>query len=274
MCRLFAFVSPDRSTAERELGDSGMESLRSLARLHGDGWGWAGVASPGDHPVLRKAASSAASDPAFADTMGRSVRAAVAHLRWATSGLPVRPENAHPFSSGRFAFAHNGSLKPIGLIRGMLTSEQLAGLEGDTDSEMYFTLIRERVAAGVPLAEAALEVARLLREAYPLASLNALILDRDQLVVVHACALSILSDDDLGAIARFDRLPDEHNEDYYALRWKHAADGTVLVGSTGVAGRGWQAMPPESVTAIDLRDRTSETVALAGARVPATVGSR
>ncbi len=274
MCRLFAFVSPDRSTAERELGDRGMESLRSLARLHGDGWGWAGVASPGDHPVLRKAASSAASDPAFADSMTRDVRAAVVHLRWATSGLPVRPENAHPFSSGRFAFAHNGSLKPIGLIRGMLSAEQRAALEGDTDSEMYFTLIRERVAAGIPLAEAALEVARLLREEFPLASLNALILDAEQLVVVHASALSILSDDDLGAIARFDHLPDEHNEDYFALRWKRTADGTLLVGSTGVAGPDWRPMPPESVTSIDLRDRSCETVALAGERMPLVAAGR
>ena len=34
------------------------------------------------------------------------------HLRRATLGLPVRAENTHPFTDGRLAFAHNGSISP------------------------------------------------------------------------------------------------------------------------------------------------------------------
>ncbi|UWF77989.1 MULTISPECIES: class II glutamine amidotransferase [Microbacterium] len=274
MCRLFAFVSPDRSTAERELGETGMESLRSLARLHGDGWGWAGVERTGTAPEVRTSPRSASADPAFADAMAEDVHAAVVHLRWATSGLPITAANTHPFRIGDVAFAHNGTLKPIGRARELLAPASLAAMVGDTDSEMYFRLIREQLDAGVPLFEATLTVVRRLREAFPLASLNALVMDAEQLVVVHASALSILSDDDLGAIARLDRLPDEHNEDYYALRWTQDPDGTVRIGSTGVARPEWPAMPAESVTAIRLDDRTSVTVQLAGAEAPFATSRR
>ena len=65
MCRLFAYVSPDTSTADRELGEDGIESFLSLARLHGDGWGWAGVARVGETPEIHKSPLSAAADPDF-----------------------------------------------------------------------------------------------------------------------------------------------------------------------------------------------------------------
>lgn len=266
MCRLFAYVSPDASTTDRELGEDGIESFLTLARLHGDGWGWAGIRRLGDAPDIHKSPLSAAGDPEFRTTLATPGCAAMLHLRWATLGLPVELCNAHPFRRGDTSFEHNGSLKPIERIRAMLTPAALAEMTGDTDSEMYFALIREQQASGLSLPEATLHVARRLREAFPLASLNAILLDREQLVVVHASARSILPDDDIAEIAELGGLPDEHNEDYFALRWKRSPDGTVLVSSTGVAGEGWQTLPAESVTSVRLDDRTAHTVAL---RVPA-----
>ncbi|MFD5224771.1 class II glutamine amidotransferase [Microbacterium sp. NPDC058342] len=264
MCRLFAFVSPAPATPRGELGAEGTESLLSLARLHGDGWGRAAVREPGDVPVVTRSALSAALDPGFDAALSTPARAALVHLRWATAGLPVNECNAHPFEADGVAFAHNGTVKPLDRLRELLSAGSLASLAGTTDSEMYFALIRERVATGSTLPDAAAHVARRLRELFPLASLNALLLDREHLVVVHASATSILTDHDLARLAPLaDLLPDEHNEDYFALRVRESADGTVMVGSTGVAGDGWEPLPAESVTTISLGDRSRTTVELA-----------
>ncbi|MDQ4214936.1 class II glutamine amidotransferase [Microbacterium capsulatum] len=270
MCRLFAYVAPDTSAADRELGEEGIESFLSLARLHGDGWGWAGVARTGEAPEVRKSPLSAAADPDFRPTIATAGHAAMMHLRWATLGLPVELRNAHPFRAGDVSFEHNGSLKPIERVRAMLSPEALAGMSGETDSEMYFTLIREQLAAGADLPEATARVVRRLRAAFPLSSLNAILLDGDQLVVVHASARSVLPDDDVEEIAQLGGLPDDHNEDYFALRWKRSPDGTVLISSTGVAGAGWETLPPESVTTVRLEDGTMATEAL-GTALPAAV---
>lgn len=262
MCRLFAFIAPERSTVRRELGDAGIESLVSLARLHGDGWGWAGVESLGDSPVVRKSAQSAIDDPRFEEAMTTPARAAMVHLRWATSGIVIADRNAHPFLEGEVAFEHNGALKPIDALRALLSPEVRAGLHGETDSEMYFALIREQLALGLSLLDATVHVVRRLREVFPLASLNAILLDREQMVVVRASAHSILSERSLGEIALHPHLPDDHNEDYFALRWKRHDDGTIIIGSTGVAEFDWEPLPAESVTAIRLADRSGTTVAL------------
>lgn len=263
MCRLFAFVSPESSTARSELHADGLESLLALARLHGDGWGWAGVASPGESPVAHRSALSAATDAEFAADLDIPARAAMVHLRWATAGLPVNLNNAHPFQVGDMTFGHNGTIKPLDELRALLSPESAAALTGTTDSEMYFALIREQVALGSDLHEATIHVVRMLREHFPLASLNALLLADDQLIVVHASATSRLTAHDLGRMGPLaDSLPSGHNEDYFALRWRHSPDGTVTVASTGVAGDGWTSLPAESVTAIRLDDRSASTVAL------------
>lgn len=128
---------------------------------------------------------------------------------------------------------------------------------------MYFALIRERIAIGDPLPEAAAHVAHALRELFPLASLNALIIDADHLVIVHASATSILTEHDLARLAPVaELLPDEHNEDYFALRMRETPDGTIMIGSTGVAGLGWEPLPAESVIAIRLEDRERSTIAI------------
>lgn len=260
MCRLFAFVSPSASTVRRELGEPGMESLVSLARLHG--WGWAGVEHAGDSPVVHKSAQSAVTDPEFETAMTTGAHSAMVHLRWATSGIPIADHNAHPFQDGDLAFEHNGALKPIAELRALLSPESRASVTGETDSEMYFALIREQLALGQSLHDATVQVVRRLREVFPLSSLNAILLDPDQMIVVRASAHSTLSGRSLDEIALHDHLSDEHNEDYFALRWKRQPDGTIVIGSTGVAEFDWEPLPPESVTVIRLDDRTGSTIAL------------
>lgn len=263
MCRLFAFVSPELTTAKAALGVGGLDSLLSLARLHGDGWGWAGVGEPGILPVSTRSPRSAASEPAFGAALTTSVRAAIVHLRWATAGLPVNERNTHPFEGDGIAFAHNGTIGPFQNLHALVPSQRAVALTGTTDSEMYFALIREQLALGLPLQQASAEVAHRLRELFPLASLNALILDHEQLVIVHASAPSILTDHDLARLAPFAAdLPHEHNKDYFGVRMRSGADGSIMIGSTGVAGDGWTPLPAESVTTIRLDDLHSSTVEL------------
>ena len=92
-----------------------------------------------------------------------------------------------------------------------------------------------------------------LREFYPDASLNALVLGEDQLIAVHAHARSRLPEEDIEEITAAE-LPAEHLEDYFALRWARPDEQTIVVGSTGFGDLGWQPLPPESVTAISMHD--------------------
>ena len=261
MCRLFAYVAPQASTVDRELGMRGLDSFISLAQVHGDGWGWAGVTEIGDGPSVHKSVESAAKDPGFGTALSVASRAAMVHLRWATAGMDIEEENTHPFLVDGISFEHNGSLKPVERVQEMLSPDSLANMQGGTDSEMYFAFVREKLATGLDVPAATLAAASELRQAFPVSSLNAILLTSDYLIVVHANALSTLAEEDVTEIMQFD-LPDEHADDYFALRWLRKPDGTILIGSTGVAGPDWAPLPAESVTTIDLAHGTATTVQL------------
>jgi predicted glutamine amidotransferase len=231
-----------------------LKDFVALTKVHGDGWGIAHVDHEAQDPRVEVSAGSALDDPAFtAATQDRRSVASMVHLRWATSGLAVQPENSHPFIADRIAMAHNGSIKPAGLLDELLEPDIAASLHGTTDSERYFGVIRQHRRTAPDLAEAVRRAVAQLRQLYPDASLNALLLGEEQLVAVHAHASSRLVAEDIAEITAAD-LPSEHLEDYFALRWARPDDATVVIGSTGFGDLGWQPLPPESVTTISLRD--------------------
>ena len=253
MCRLLGVVSTSPISVADAVGPGVLTDFLALTRVHGDGWGTATIDRPGDEPAVRVSAGNALGDPEFvAATDERSV-ASMVHLRWATSGLAVQPENSHPFLVDGVAMAHNGSIKPMGALDELIEADVAATLHGTTDSERYFAVIRQHRRSAPNLAEAVRRAAAQLRHAFPAASLNALILGEDQLVVVHAHARSQLLDEDVEEITAAD-LPAEHLEDYFALRVARLAGDTVVVGSTGFGDLDWEALPAECVAAISLRD--------------------
>jgi predicted glutamine amidotransferase len=254
MCRLLGVVSTTPITVADAVGDEVLKDFVALTKVHGDGWGVATVGHSGEHPKTQVSAGTALDDPAFvAATHDVRSAATVVHLRWATNGLAVQPQNSHPFIADGLAMAHNGSIKPMGPLDDLLEPDIAASLHGTTDSERYFALIRQYRRTTNDLAEAVHRAVTQLRQLHPEASLNALVLGEDQLIVVHAHARSALLDEDIEEITAAE-LPAEHLEDYFALRLARPDDGTLVIGSTGFGSLAWEPLPPESVAAISMRD--------------------
>jgi predicted glutamine amidotransferase len=256
MCRLLGVLSTTPVSVADAVGDTLLKDFVALSKIHGDGWGVATVDAHGERPRVEVSAGTAMDDPAFiAATHDHRSVAMLLHLRWATLGLAVRPQNAHPFVADGLAMAHNGSIKPIGRLEDLLEPAFAESLRGSTDSERYFALIRQYRRSATTLAEAVRQAVVVLRKNHPEACLNALILGENQMVAVHAHAQCQLLAEDVVEITAAD-LPAEHLEDYFSLRLARPADGTVVVGSTGFGDLDWQPLPPECVASISMRDQS------------------
>ncbi|WP_448616779.1 class II glutamine amidotransferase [Modestobacter sp. URMC 112] len=222
MCRLLGTVSTTPVTLDDVLGTE-RGAFLGLAAVHGDGWGHAWSTGPGELEV-RKSPESALDSAELGDLAGtRAAEAALTHLRWATLGLTVRPDNTHPFTDGRVAFAHNGSVSPPAALDALIAPELRARQQGDTDSERYFLAVLSRMAEGLPPAEALAAVVRdVLAGEARVHSLNCLMLTPDALLAV--CCYDPEWGDD---------------RDYYPLLYRRVGD-TVVVASTGwTDSAGW-----------------------------------
>jgi predicted glutamine amidotransferase len=260
MCRLLGYAAARPMTADQALGATEVTEFVDLARLHCDGWGTASVADPGLEPEVFTSQLSAQLDPDFlAHSSSASGRAGMLHLRWATNGLAVRPENTHPFLADGMAFAHNGSVdRPT--LAALLEPEFAAGVVGTTDSELYFAVVRQYRRDSANLADAVYSAVRRIRAAAPTQSLNALVIDGRQLVAVHASSNSSLSAEDQELCRTMD-LPAEHHSAYFRMRMRRT-DDAVHIGSTGFGRSGWEPLPLDCVVAVNLVDLTVVTRSL------------
>jgi predicted glutamine amidotransferase len=262
MCRLLGVASATPTSVARAVGEQVLKDFVALTKIHGDGWGTARIRLPGHDPRTEVSAGSALEDPHFtAATHDQRSAASLVHLRWATTGIAVRAENSHPFLAERIAMAHNGSIKPIGMLEELLAPEIAATMRGSTDSERYFGLIRQHRSSSPDLAEAVRRAVSQLRVNFPDASLNSLVLGEDQLIAVHAHARSRLPDEDIAEITAAE-LPAEHLEDYFGMRWARTREDMLVIASTGFGDLDWQPLESESVTAISMYDLTMTTLPL------------
>ena len=118
--------------------------------LNGDGFGisWY-VPEETDEPAIFKDVTPAWNNQNLL-SLARVVRSGciVAHIRAATPGMPVSHLNCHPFSWGRFTFAHNGEVGGFGTIRreiqAGLSDSAFELLKGSTDSEHLFALFASK----------------------------------------------------------------------------------------------------------------------------------
>lgn len=266
MCRLLGYVARSATSFSDVIGDEQSTTFQRLARVHGDGWGAMWIRDARTGPSLRRFRTQGDGliDEALTSALATCpARAGVAHLRMATGGLPVRLTNTHPFTDGRFGLAHNGSIVPTAGLRAMLSAPSIMRLTGTTDSELYFALIRERLHDGLGLSAAVEVVVTTLRALYPLASLNAMVLSRRELVVVRA------STDVPPPLKHFanrgfalEDLPRGHDEDYYRLSWRRTDTDAIAFASSGIDTSGWAELPRDSVTTVDLATLTLRSTAL------------
>jgi hypothetical protein len=175
---------------------------------------------------------------------------------------------------------HNGSLAPLSRMDNLILPEVAATLVGTTDSERYFAVLRSALRAGRPFTETVRAAASQLRERYPLASMNALLLTPTHLAVFHANQCAPVPYEDFVEATTNGTLPAGHNESYYRMHVRERADGSLAFASTGVDVANWEELPAESITVIELATmrrqlldlRTEDRTAAALDPEPASLG--
>jgi predicted glutamine amidotransferase len=227
------WVSERPTTLAEVLGEEGLAELTALSRQHEDGWGMAWWEGDALRSVSSHLAAHASPDYTAAI---REVRAdaALVHLRWATPGLAVAPENTHPFVVEDWAFGHNGAVRPADGLLPMLTPPQVAALRGTTDSERLMHLLLDRLdrhGLDDGLRHTVDDVCRNLTPS----SLNALLLGREELTAL--CCHGAASEGE-GPVAEG---PPEDRPGYFDLRWQQQ-DGVVVVASEQLGSQPWSRM--------------------------------
>lgn len=264
MCRLLAYAAPSVAAVEELIGSDQCETYRLMARLHDDGWGTAWLEDgPAGWVVRRKrTVRPGYDDERLVAMMDRPLsRARIFHLRMATDHMAVMKRNSHPFRADGMAFAHNGSIAPTAVLRAMVGPAALAAVRGTTDSELYFALIREGVAAGFTVAEAAATAVRRIRTAYPHASLNSVTLTPTELVVVNSSSAAPVPTWHFETVPP-EQLPSHHDDRYFTMRYRRRPDGAFVVASAGLDVAGWTTLPQDSITTVDLATVEATTTAL------------
>ncbi|WP_432486668.1 class II glutamine amidotransferase [Kineococcus sp. SYSU DK018] len=253
MCRLLAFAAPGPTTIADLIGTEQLAAFRTLSRLHADGWGTAWVDEAREVRRVRDALPVQRSRRGAAALTEQPSTARLVHLRLATPGMTVAHDNSHPFLHGGVAFAHNGSVPSVPVLEAVVGERHLADVRGSTDSERIFALVRRYADEGADLTTAAARATVRLREAFPGASLNAVLLSAGELVVVHSSERSPVPLADLCASGLTPAdLPRDHAEGYYRMSWLRRPDGAVVFTSAGIDTTGWEPLPPASITTVRL----------------------
>jgi predicted glutamine amidotransferase len=119
--------------------------------LNGDGFGVAWyVPDLSDAPGVFRSVSPAWSNQNLLDLARvTKSRCVLAHVRAATSGLVVSESNCHPFTSGPFAFMHNGDIARFGQVKRRILSDlsdlAFSAIKGSTDSEHLFAVFLDEI---------------------------------------------------------------------------------------------------------------------------------
>jgi predicted glutamine amidotransferase len=182
-------------------------------------------------------------DSAIAKT---SADGGLLHLRWATQGLPVSENNAHPFVYKDYTFIHNGSIKPPSSLDLYIDADLASLISGDTDSERYFYFLLTMIKRH-GFVEGTMEGLRLIKKKCQYSSINAMIMNEQTLVAV--------SEHDPA------KRPDFGEPDYYELKYRSDSEG-VVIASTGWPQDGWKLLPNHHMLVVDRKTFSTELIAL------------
>jgi glutamine amidotransferase len=186
MCRHLAYLGPP--IALRSLLYDAPHALVDQARTpkhqtsgkdNPDGWGIAWGSDPVEH---YRSALPMWEDAGFA--ADRHAPFVLAAARYASPGSTRDVRNAAPFVSDGWVFSLNGYVSAFrdgfgDVLRALLSDHRRRGLEGDTDSEVVFALVLDRLDDGATPGEALAEASRIVR-AESTGALNLLLSDGER----------------------------------------------------------------------------------------------
>lgn len=223
MCRILAYASRVPVSLSELLGGRDMRAFTRLARKHADGWGFAWAGQDGVRTL--RSADSAHRSPEFAAvSQVHRTDLGLAHVRWRTLGVTAI-ENTHPFTDGRIAFVHNGTIHGAEALDERIPDDLAMLRAGTTDSERYGLAVMAEARRSDPataLATTSAHIAATLEHS----SINAALVTDEALVAVSSYRPE--------AEAR------EAEPEYYHLRYRVTPDA-VVVASSGW-GRGWRTL--------------------------------
>jgi glutamine amidotransferase len=263
MCRILGIVAAEQAEFRFCLREA-PRSLGALSREHPDGWGVAVFDAPRGW-VLGKQPLSAFADPRFGEVAGEARgEVLVAHVRRGTVG-PVSLENTHPFQSGRWVFAHNGTITEVDRLRGASSATRLAEVLGSTDSEVFFAYLLSRLdSAGGADVDATLADAVMLVASRPtFGACNFLLSDGMTLYAFRqGRTLHVLErspDDEPASL-----VPSPETGTVMEARWT-PRQRAVLVASEEITDEPWKAVPEGTLLKIARKPSPNVTTLVSGA---------
>ncbi len=223
MCRIFGYVARKPVIIAQPLGDI-FDALIEVSHMHGDGWGLAWYDEK-DNLHLSRAPEAAYTSSKFSSLIHSVYTDTfISHVRWATPGFPVCDENTHPFTYGRYAFAHNGAVYPNETLETLIAPHFRSMIQGATDSELYFFALLSTLENVSPI-EAYRTLLPKIHAQLHANSLNCLLLTPN--------ALYALNDYDPASSWA------QKEPDYFHLHYRVSPEA-VAVGSTGLGqDDGW-----------------------------------
>lgn len=278
MCRLLGYAAPGPTSTTEVVGPGNTFRFQNMSHVHSDGWGTAWVAEQERGKAQVRAHRRGPMDGIDPDLDSvlqvAPTRARLVHLRLATASFALAEQNSHPFHADGIAFAHNGTIVPVQGLHDLLEPQYRASVKGDTDSELYFALVRQNAEARGSLLAGVVDTVLMLHEVFPDASLNAMILTPAELLAVRASSAarvppSLFADRGLA----LHEIPPGHGDDYYAMSMRRSEDGTTVFSSTGIDLAGWSEIPDNTVSHIDLAtlQLTQVPILLPGTSLPEPV---
>ncbi|HEX5587440.1 MAG TPA: class II glutamine amidotransferase [Acidimicrobiia bacterium] len=198
MCRHLAYVGTPIDLHAPLFGSS--HSLCAQARhprhqetgdTNPDGWGVGWYADGAVEPELYRTVTSVWDDRDFAASARTITTGAfLAAARLASPGAAVTATGNAPFRSGRWLFSLNGIVRgfhdDVGPgLRARVSAARRAQIVGDTDSEVLFAMVLDRLDAGEPPAVALGAVAGDVHEVAT-ARINLLLTDGTQIAATRS----------------------------------------------------------------------------------------
>jgi predicted glutamine amidotransferase len=171
MCRLFGLHGGERRVSATFWLVESPFSLMAQSRTQPDGFGIGTFEEDGSPDVDKRPIRALGDDLYAREACEERSRTFVAHLRFASTGRPAE-QNTHPFEQQGRLFAHNGVFWGLDALEEHL-GEDLARVQGDTDSERLFALItREIERHGGDVGEGICAAIRWIADTLPVYSLN------------------------------------------------------------------------------------------------------